>query len=231
MHREVAEHAGEPEDPARAPGDVAADEVPPAVPGHDAPRLDGALLGVRAPAGAVGEGHDPAVADGLERGAEGGLARGDPRLERSGDRRDVDARGLQLEQRAAGGAGERRRLPQPRREAERGGLVGLEHDLGQLVVAPGDAVARLVVVRGAVGARLERDAELAQLLLVALEHPAERLLVVGGVAGHGLADLLHRQVPPGGQQADDQVQQPLGLLGGHPGDASTRPAPTASPGD
>ena len=94
-------------------------------------------------------------------------------------------------------------------------LVGLQGDGRQLVVAASDPVAELVLVHVRVAARLERDAEVAQLFLVTLEHPPERLFAVGAVAGHGVADLLHGQVAAGVQQADDEVEQPLCLLRRH----------------
>jgi hypothetical protein len=71
---------------------------------------------------------------------------------------------------------------------------------------------------------LERDAELAQLVLVPLEHAPEGLLGVLRVAGHRRADLLHGQVAPGVQQADHQVEQPLGLLRRHPATLAARRA-------
>ena len=67
----------------------------------------------------------------------------------------------------------------------------------------------------------ERDAEVAQLVLVALEHPVEGLGRGGpAVLRHGVADLGLRQRPAGVEQADDQVEQALGLgrrrrLGAH----------------
>ena len=85
----------------------------------------------------------------------------------------------------------------------------------ELVVVAGDAVAVGGVEPG-VAAGLQRDAQLAQLGLVALEHAEERLVRRGvGVAGDGGADLLGGQELPGGQQAEHQVHQTLGPGGGH----------------
>jgi len=81
-------------------------------------------------------------------------------------------------------------------------------DLGQLVVLLLDAVTRFLVER-VVHAGFQRDAQLPQLLLVALEHPLEGLVLVG-IAAHRRADLLGGQVPAGGQQQDDDGQQAFG---------------------
>jgi hypothetical protein len=71
-----------------------------------------------------------------------------------------------------------------------------------------DPVADLVVERAAL-AGLQGDAELAQLLLVALEHPLERLLGLRVAADRG-ADLLGRQVPARRQQEHHDGQEAFG---------------------
>jgi hypothetical protein len=87
---------------------------------------------------------------------------------------------------------------------------------GQRVRVPVDPVALLVLEHVVDGAGDQRDAELAQVLLVALEHPVERLGGLAlGVLRHGATDLLLRQPAAGGQQADDEVQQAFGAVRGH----------------
>ena len=121
------------------------------------------------------------------------------------------------------GAGQLRGLPQPRGERHGGRLVGLQVDLAELVVLAGDAVAVGGVDR--VPPALQRHAELAQLVLVALEHPEERLVVRGvGVAGHDRADALGRQELARGQQAEHQVHQTLCPCGGHVRHRTAAPA-------
>src|SRR5690606_36339538 len=93
-------------------------------------------------------------------------------------------------------------------------LGGLARDLRTLVRLALDAGARLILPR--VAHHVDGDADLAQLVLVALEHALERLVAVAVVAGHGLPDLLGRQRTPGGEQADHEIQQPLGLTARHP---------------
>ena len=71
--------------------------------------------------------------------------------------------------------------------------------LAELVVLAGDAVALGEVERG-VAPGLQRDAQLAQLGLVAFEHPEERVVAGGvGVAGDGRPDPLGGQELPGRQ--------------------------------
>ncbi len=115
----------------------------------------------------------------------------------------------QLKQRPGGGAGQLSPPPDPRRQAEHGRLVRLEPKLGQLVRLLPDPVAGIVVER-VVDPGLQRHAELAEILLVPLEHPLEQVVRLG-VAGHGLADLFGGEVAPGGEQADDKAEQPLSL--------------------
>ena len=135
------------------------------------------------------------------------------------ERVDVDAGGLELDQGAVRGAGQLRGLPQPQRQADGGGLLAGQPDLGQLVVGAGDPVA-VLGVEDAGAAGLQRDAHLAQFGLVPLEHALERLVgavgaVVGLVAGHGGADPRRRHVLAGAQQRDDQVHQSLRPLRRH----------------
>ncbi len=128
----------------------------------------------------------------------------------------LHAQGLELDQRPRRGAGQARLLPDPGGQAQDGELGGGEGDLGQRVGITVDAVADLVLEPGGVAAGDQRDAELAQLLLVALEHAVEGLRrLPRGVLGHGGADLLLAQPPPGGQEGDHEVQESLGALRGH----------------
>ena len=122
---------------------------------------------------------------------------------------DVDAGGAQLEQCALGGGDELGRLPQLGGDGDGGGLVGGQLDGGQGVGVAVDAVALGgVELRHAAG--FERDAQVAQLVLVALEHAGE-CFVAGavGVAVDGFADALGGDEGAGGQQRDHEVHQPL----------------------
>ena len=122
---------------------------------------------------------------------------------------DVDACGPQLEQRALGGGDELRRLPQLRGHGDGRGLVGGQLDGRQRVGLAVDAVALgRVELRHPAG--FQRDAQIAQLVLVAFEHAGERLVAGAvGVAGHGLADPLGGDEVTGRQQCDDEVHQPF----------------------
>jgi hypothetical protein len=121
----------------------------------------------------------------------------------------VHAGRAQLKQCTGRGAGQLGPVPYPGRYGEHRCLVRLQPDVGQLVGLPGNPVADLVVKRR-VGTHIERDAKLAEFLLVPLEHALER---VEGfrVTGHRGADLGGGQVALGGEQADHQAEQPLGL--------------------
>ncbi len=92
---------------------------------------------------------------------------------------DVDPGGPQLEQRALRRGDQFRRLPQLGGDGHRGRLVRGQLDGRQRVGVAVDPVA-LGGVQRRHPADLQRDAEVAQLVLVALEHPGERL-VAGAV--------------------------------------------------
>src|SRR5664280_1088903 len=62
---------------------------------------------------------------------------------------------------------------------------------------------------------LDRDPELAQFVLVTLEHLLERLVGTVAIFLDGLAQPGLRHVVPGDQQRDGQVHQPFGLPPGH----------------
>ena len=66
-------------------------------------------------------------------------------------------------------------LPDLGGQADHGGLVGGEADVGQRELVGPDPVARLVVEERVHLADLDRHAEAAQLVLVALEHLLERV--------------------------------------------------------
>ena len=128
---------------------------------------------------------------------------------------DGDPARAQLDQRVGGLPGQSGVLPDPGGQADHGGLVGLQGDLGQLEGPAADPVAGLVVEQRLVAADLDRDADLAQLLLVPLEHLLERVRRLVAVAVDDLADAVLGDVAAGDQQADDEVHQPLGLARGH----------------
>src|SRR5262249_8223998 len=56
---------------------------------------------------------------------------------------------------------------------------------------------------------LHRDAEVAEHVLVAFEHPLRAVVVALVVGGEPFADLLEGQEPGGLEQQDDQVEQPF----------------------
>src|SRR4029450_10556351 len=128
---------------------------------------------------------------------------------------DVDAGGAQFEQCALGGGDELGRFPELGGDGDGGGLIAGELNSGQGVGVAVDAVALGgVELRHSPG--FERDAQVTQLVLVALEHAGERL--VGGavvVAVDGFADPLGRDEGAGGQQRDDEVHQPLDFGNAH----------------
>jgi hypothetical protein len=96
----------------------------------------------------------------------------------------------QFHERPVGIAGHRLPLPRLRREPERGALVGAEIELRERRAFLADHVALFGFPR--VGRdQFERKADLAQLLLVALEHPLERDVRVA-VPGDLRADLVGR---------------------------------------
>ena len=213
-HPDLADHPGQPEAAGRRAVQVVADHVPPAAPADHAPRLQ------PPPAGCVPVGY-PVVEPDLAAVPGGGGQRrerrvdGDHRLQAQGRLRvHVHAGGAQLGQPGGGGGGQAGVLPQPGGDADGGGLVGLEGDVGQRVLAVRDPVAGLGV-EDAGGPGLQRHAQLAQLGLVPLELALERLVVarvvrIVLVAGHGRGDLRGGQEPSRGQQADHQVDQAFG---------------------
>src|SRR4029079_1764757 len=110
---------------------------------------------------------------------------------------------------ALGGGDELGRLPQLGGDGDGGRLVGGPPAGAQGGGGAGDAVALGgVELRHAAG--FERDAQVAQLVLVALEHAGE-CFVAGavGVAVDGFADALGGDEGAGGQQRDHEVHQPL----------------------
>ena len=107
-------------------------------------------------------------------------------------------------------------LPDPGGDPEYRGLVRLQVHLGQLEDVTADPVADVVGEELVDGAHLDRDAEVAQLVLVALEHLLEGVVGLPGVALDHLADPLLGHVRARDQQADHQVEQPLTLPRRHP---------------
>ena len=83
------------------------------------------------------------------------------------------------------------------------------------LVAP-DAIADLIVEVGVVATGLHRDAELAELFLVALEHPIKRISArCVTVVDDGVPDLDLGEELFAHQERKDEVHQPLGLALGH----------------
>ena len=93
-------------------------------------------------------------------------------------------------------------------------LVGGEGKLGEVVLILGDAVAGLDLPDVGRG-HLDRDAHLAQRVLVPFEHALGRGGVLLLVGGHQRAYLLESQRAAGFQEQCDQVDQ--AFEGMHPG--------------
>jgi hypothetical protein len=107
---------------------------------------------------------------------KGRLGRPDPRLDaRREGLVDLHAREAELAQPGGGRAGDARRGPRASRQRQRRHLVRLEADLGQGRLAGVDAVAHLVVEEDVDHRGGDGNAHLSQLVLVAFEHPVERL--------------------------------------------------------
>jgi hypothetical protein len=193
----------------------------PAVPVHHAPGLELAPLRIAPARRPIAERHRPAIPDRFPQRHEGRLRRAEPRLDavpgqplvrlvRAGR---VDAGRPEFQQRTRCGAGQLGSPPDPGGQAEHGGLVRLEPELGQLVGLLPDPVAEILVER-MVDACLQRDAEIAEIFLIPLEHPLEQVIGLR-ITRNRLPDLLRGEVAPGGEQAHDKTEQPLGLAFRH----------------
>ncbi len=213
---DLALHPGEPEHPGLGAVGVVADDVPPAAerdhtPGLQVPGRDPLTTG-----GAVVEPDGGAGAGGVPERLERRLLRRQLRLHHV-ERVPVDGHAgrLQLDQGVGGGGGEAGVLPDPRGQPDDGGLLGLEVDVGQLEGRAVDPVARLVLERAVDVPDLDRDAEGAQLLLVALEHLLERVVAGLAVGLDDRAQPVLGDVGAGHEQSDEQVEQALTLAGSH----------------
>ena len=123
-----------------------------------------------------------AVAGGGVAGLERGLPGVQAGLERDGARAvDVDTGGLELDEGTHARRRPAARTPEPQGQADGGRFLTGQPDLGEFVVGPGDAVA-VLGVEDAGPPGLQGHAHLAELGLVALEHPLERLV---GLLGAG----------------------------------------------
>src|SRR5258706_11012746 len=92
-------------------------------------------------------------------------------------------------------------------------MVRLDPVLVKLEGMARESVADLLI--GArVSPRLKGNAQLAEFVLVPLEHPLERIESLR-ISGYRIADLARCQVPARRQQADHQAEQTLGFLPRH----------------
>jgi hypothetical protein len=132
------------------------------------------------------------------------------------ERRDVerDPERGQLAHRLGGRLGQPGVLPDAGGQPDDGGLVGLQGDVRQREAVRADPVAGLVVEERVHVAHLDRDAQAAQLLLVALEHLLEPL--ARGVRVEDRADPVLADVVPLDEEHDEQVEQALALARGRP---------------
>ena len=191
--------------------DVEPDEVPAAVAPHDAPRLHDPRAGPFISSALVIEANPSMLSNGLPNAGKrfaagsGSLLPGD----HSGDVGCVIRRTRQHRLELANGRlGGRRKIglrPSASRDTEQGPLLGSHTDLRQSIVLFGDAIPEDFPVRRRHGH--DRDAEIAQIILVALEHPLEGS--IGGsrvIAGDDLADGLTRDRLMRREQAQDEVE-------------------------
>jgi hypothetical protein len=93
-------------------------------------------------------------------------------------------------------------------DEQRSDFLGRERDLRQVVPLLGDRVP-LLDVPDVGGLHLERDAVLAEDVLVALELPLGRVEIVAAVGREDPADLLEGHGMVGLEEQADQVEEPL----------------------
>ncbi|BDZ53119.1 hypothetical protein GCM10025870_01920 [Agromyces marinus] len=214
---DVADDAREQEGPRRVGVDVAAVQMPAPLVQDDRVRLDRARSG-RVLAGLeVVEADALAPVERLPHRFEGGIPHSQARRVADHGLPRFDAERAELGEGALRIGRERRLAPDLGRQAEQRQFVGREaHIHRQVVLALGDAVPqRLVVTRAIRGLdRLERDAEVADLVLVALELPLEvRVAAVRvvpfGVPAHGREDLRLQQAVLGREQREHEAEQSI----------------------
>ena len=121
----------------------------------------------------------------------------------------LDAGRAQLRDGTDGVVRQPRLLPDRGRQREGRRLGRVELQRRQLEVGASDPVADLVGEERRVAARLDRDAEAAKLLLVALERPLEGGVRQAVIALDGLADVRTLQEAAGHEQADRQIHDAL----------------------
>ena len=192
-------------------------QVPAPLVEHDRERIDRALAR-RALAGLeVAEAHDLPLVERLAQRLERGIPHPQPRRVADHGLARLDAERAQLRERALRVGRERRLAPHLGGEAEQRQFVGREaHLVGEVVLPLGDAVPQGLVVAGPVGRLdgLERDAELADVVFVALELALEvrvlaRLVVALRVAAHRREDLGLQQAGLGGEQREHEAEEPI----------------------
>ena len=180
--------------------------------GHDL-----ALARLVVPRLEVREAHDQVPLERAVERVEGGVAQAHARRVADHGLVGGDAERAQLEQGAARLPRQRPLAPDHRGEVQQRGLVAGEAEVvGQLVGAARDAVAQGLVVAGVAGRvdGLERDAELADVVLVALELALEigvvaTRLVALPIALHRRQDLVLGQAGLGRQQREHEAEQAL----------------------
>src|SRR5690606_31482891 len=225
--RDLADDAAQQEGAGLPRRELLGCEVPAALVLHEGERDDLARAGAILAGLQVVERHELPAVDRLLQRLEGRIAQPQPR--RIAEDRFVggDPERAELHERATRLGAQRALAPRHRGEAEQGELLGVEaHVVGQVVGALRDAVAQVVVVARLAERldRLERDAQLADVVLVAFELPLEVGVVAAGhialrVAAHAREDFRLGESRLGRHEREHETEQPI-LDGNRRGDGT-----------
>ena len=203
----------ESEDARGIPVEVVPGEIPVPVPQQDPPGLDSTsrrVVGIRP---AIVEGHRHPLDGGVLEVVEGGLHGAQTRLD--ADERlpvPLDVGGSEFAERLCCRSRQRCLRPRPARQTEHCPLVGAELDVRQRIVPLVDPIALLVVPARRQVLHDQGHTEFAQVVLVALEHPVEGLVVrCRRILGHDPADLGLGHRSPRVKQHQHEIEQALGL--------------------
>src|SRR5690606_32434665 len=225
--RDLADDAAQQEGAGLPRRELLGCEAPAALVLHEGERDDLARAGANIAGLQVVEPDELPAVDRLLQRLEGRIAQPQPR--RIAEDRFVggDPERAELHERATRLGAQRALAPRHRGEAEQGELLGVEaHVVGQVVGALRDAVAQVVVVARLAERldRLERDAQLADVVLVAFELPLEVGVVAAGhialrVAAHAREDFRLGESRLGRHEREHETEQPI-LDGNRRGDGT-----------